>query len=118
MLRFGRESAEGDFDLFGAECGDGACRFPFQPLGQGVAGGDGGGAAADQKARLGDCSILKSRRKLENIAAGGVGDFHRDGGRREASGMAGVLKMIDKFFAVQCETVCPLWAARPAAGRA
>jgi len=99
VKRGGRESSES----FGERLRRNGTKFGkrtrLKLLGEERGASDCGGAAAAEKANFGDAPVFKPGKKLEDVAANGIGHFH-DGGRvREFAGVARITEMIENGFA-------------------
>jgi|SRR6185312_4534143 len=97
MFGFVRESADGVFDVGRGKGFESGFVAPGEKLGESGAGGDGSGAAAHFKGGLDNAPVLYHGRKPQNVAADGVGDFERDGGRWELTDVTWIPKVIEKL---------------------
>jgi hypothetical protein len=70
-------------------------RFSAELLGQKRSASDRRGASAAEEARFGDAIPFHANRKLKNVAADRVADFHGGVGRRKFAGVARVAEMIE-----------------------
>lgn len=100
MFGFGAETADGVFDVGGAEGGELRTGFAGEEFGEGATGGDGGRTAAGLVSCVDNHSGTGENRELQDVAAGRVGDLDGDGGRGQFADVAGVLEMIEELFRV------------------
>lgn len=94
------QAADCGFDSGWVDRGELGARFSEHPFRERGSAGDGRRTAADFVGNLGDAAVLEARRESQDIAASGIGDFHRDSRRRELAHVARILEVIEKSFAV------------------
>ena len=76
----------------GAGFGEGAA---LQLFGEERSAGDGGGAAAAEKANFEDAGMFEAGGEAEDVAADWIGNFDDDGGAGKFTGIAGITEVVE-----------------------